>query len=936
MGLPAKFVGRWVADGNVMQTGYPGSSFSFCVTGATAITMQISNANRIAYRLDDDDYQVLPTLSSGTVRIQGLSRDTHHIKVVICTSLKTWTGTNCARVSDISVDAGHIYAPKSSKRKILVFGDSITEGCAADDSSISAPDRAWWNVLSDNLSLDITPVGIGGIGYENTSNGDYPSVSAIPSYIENINENTVVDDTNFDIVLLELGVNDWKSKTEIDSDYVSKVSDTLARIKSKYQKADIHALLPFNQNGWPSLKQAYQNSGVHIIDTDWYDTITFSDSLHPNQVGGRTIMTNLVNYLVNFYGSSYFEEDIMKRIDTIYLDKNGIVQKVSGASANTPLEPTVPSDGIKVSEVTVTSDSTNGELSDERSLAPSYAPDYTKKTDGFYLGVFFTRTKSENNGADRVANFFVSKNGVDWKHFNKAVALGKGGEYPFWGGDPSLIYYKEKFYVAVSQNDRKTDFLIYTSTDFKHWQGKRINLGLTEDNKMVWAPDFFVSKDGELYVCLAYYETESICDIFIAHCTNIDSLTFTNPVRIKLWDGVDTTKLSTDRKHIDATVYYNNGYYYMAVKNEVKARVEIFKSSEIYSGWEKINTSVFNDNVEGPSIINIHGKWHIWMDEFATSSTGLQSAYLHAESNDLINFNNWDVLTYDDETYEHNIRHGSVIYIDSKSRAQEVIRGINDFELPESKQKYCSMNGATAIETAKGAMIDLAGSYKENNYYVINNLVLYPHRYYRVTRPLIIKNITNPLNIDEVKFYFKNSGLFLKIEAIEGNGCNYVSTGSRIGNFAMKLEGKNGSRLVRTDYNPVYIMSIGNTDTTAKYIHLFDMSAENWCGSDVIIYLENTAAYSHNAIYHIRCQKFNGELTIHGELLKSITVNHIKLFAVKNGDKFSVYAEHVSQSFIHKMTFLSKGEMIAFTYVNVATPHTYLNSLDASAVEIVS
>lgn len=118
MGLPAKFVGRWVADGNVMQTGYLGSSFSFCVTGATAITMQISNANRIAYRLDDDDYQVLPTLSSGTVRIQGLSRDAHHIKVVICTSLKNWTGTNCARVSDISVDAGHIYAPKSSKRKI--------------------------------------------------------------------------------------------------------------------------------------------------------------------------------------------------------------------------------------------------------------------------------------------------------------------------------------------------------------------------------------------------------------------------------------------------------------------------------------------------------------------------------------------------------------------------------------------------------------------------------------------------------------------------------------------------------------------------------------------------------------------------------------------------------------------------------------------------
>lgn len=184
MGLPAKFVGRWVADGNTMQTGYPGSSFSFYVTGATAITMQISNATRIAYRLDDDDYQVLAS-SSGSVKIQGLSRDTHHVKVVICTSHTTWAGANYASISDISVDAGYIYAPKSSKRKILVFGDSITEGWCADDSLTSAPDRAWWNVLSDDLSLDVTPVGIGGIGYEHTSNNDYPEVAATPSYVEN-------------------------------------------------------------------------------------------------------------------------------------------------------------------------------------------------------------------------------------------------------------------------------------------------------------------------------------------------------------------------------------------------------------------------------------------------------------------------------------------------------------------------------------------------------------------------------------------------------------------------------------------------------------------------------------------------------------------------------------------------------------------------------
>lgn len=388
MGLPAKFIGRWVANGNAMQTGYPGSSFSFYVTGATAITIQISDATRIAYKLDDDDYQLL-VISSGSVKIRGLSRDTHRVKVVICTSHTTWAGSNYATVSGISVDTGYIYAQNKTKKNILVFGDSITEGWCADNSLVSAPDCAWWNVLSDKLVVDITPVGMGGIGYTNKSNGGYPAVNTTPSYIENISSDTAVSDTNFDVILLELGVNDWKSKTEVDSDYVSTVETVLTRIKSKYSKSDIHALLPFNQNGWPSLKQAYEDAGVHVISTDWYSNISFYDELHPNRSGGRIIANQLKDYLVNFYGGSYFKEDVMKRIDVIYLDKNGAVQKVSSESADAPVAPAIPDTGIKISEVTVSSDSTNGELVDKRFWASRYynadivsVKDYGAKGDG--------------------------------------------------------------------------------------------------------------------------------------------------------------------------------------------------------------------------------------------------------------------------------------------------------------------------------------------------------------------------------------------------------------------------------------------------------------------------------------------------------------------------------------------------------------------------
>ena len=190
---------------------------------------------------------------------------------------------------------------------------------------------------------------------------------------------------------------------------------------------------------------------------------------------------------------------------------------------------------------------------------------------------------------------------------------------------------------------------------------------MTDANRAVWAPDFFIGKDGSLYVSLSYSENWPTFDIVITRCTDIDSLTFSTPVPITLWDGIDTTNLSTDRSHIDSNIVLKDNEYYMAVKNEVKNKIEVFKSTDLYSGWKKITSSVFNDNTEGPTIKYINGIWHIWFDVFATKNTGLQSAYIHALSNDLINFFDYEELSHDDETYEHNIRHGSIIYIDNNS-----------------------------------------------------------------------------------------------------------------------------------------------------------------------------------------------------------------------------------------------------------------------------
>jgi hypothetical protein len=254
---------------------------------------------------------------------------------------------------------------------------------------VSAPECSWWNKLSEKLNIDIVPVGIGGIGYINDSNGNYPGVKNIPSYIENITSSSIVSNTDYDLIIIELGTNDWKSKTEVDNDYVSVVTACVNRIKAKYPNSDIHAMIPFNFNGYPSLNQAYGDTNVNIIPTSWYSGISFADSLHPNEAGSVTIANNLYSYFIDKYGINYFKEVVMKRIDTVYIDINGAVQKATGTMADSPVKPTLPLGAIRVADVVVEQGASTGTVVDNRDWLKVYGnlnivnvKDYGAKGDG--------------------------------------------------------------------------------------------------------------------------------------------------------------------------------------------------------------------------------------------------------------------------------------------------------------------------------------------------------------------------------------------------------------------------------------------------------------------------------------------------------------------------------------------------------------------------
>lgn len=386
--MQAKFVGRWVASGNNMTTGYPGSSFSFKVSGTHNVTIETSGASRVAYRIDDGAYV---KASSGTVTITGLTLSTHTIKVVLTTAANTWLGANYATVSSITVDSeGQILSDNPSKRRILVFGDSISAGNIwINGVNLYAPEYNYCSKLSDKLNTDIVVSAFGGIGYTVNANGGVPKLTNEPSYIENISSTLVNTDTDFDIILILLGVNDYKSRTEVDNDYVTAVTGCITRIKAKYPSADIHALIPFNNNGKPSLEQVYNAQGVHIVPQTWYSQITFGDSLHPNDSGHTVIANNLKSYFENYYGSAYFKEVTMKRIDTVYIGANGAVHKATGTMADNPVKPTLPTGAIRVADVVVEQGTSTGTVVDNRDWLKVYGnlnivnvKDYGAKGDG--------------------------------------------------------------------------------------------------------------------------------------------------------------------------------------------------------------------------------------------------------------------------------------------------------------------------------------------------------------------------------------------------------------------------------------------------------------------------------------------------------------------------------------------------------------------------
>lgn len=178
--------------------------------------------------------------------------------------------------------------PVECKRRILCYGDSITQGY---DSQY--PSLAYTNIIADVLDAEVVNKAIGGDRFN-------PDLAALP------------DAGRFDLVTVAYGTNDWShERREVLTDKAERFFELVAR---NYPDTPVCALLPLWRHDWMRVTEVGTFAEGHAIiraAAERHRNITIvngwellphlescvSDGLHPNDFGFQFMARNLLKHL---------------------------------------------------------------------------------------------------------------------------------------------------------------------------------------------------------------------------------------------------------------------------------------------------------------------------------------------------------------------------------------------------------------------------------------------------------------------------------------------------------------------------------------------------------------------------------------------------------------------------------------------------------------
>ena len=311
---PVGFVGRWfdstINGTNVKSTINQGSELYFKVKNTTSINVNfiVNTAYKtpyFAYSIDGADMtrQLVTSPTLPTV-----SLDEHIIRVVVdgvTEAEDKWIGERGFAFKDITVDStGTVIGVLPKNKKIMFFGDSITEGIRVlnmnADSDGNSATGAFPYIASTNLNAISYRVGFGGAGVTKGGNGGVPPLI---NFIDNMTKNKLAPYYEPDIVVVNIGTNDFDADTDV---FKSQYTAVINRLLIKYSGTPLFIMVPFNGTRKSEITDITNNKkGVYMVDTTGWD-ISTTDGLHPDVAGSIKAGTKLSDYIISTLGRNYF------------------------------------------------------------------------------------------------------------------------------------------------------------------------------------------------------------------------------------------------------------------------------------------------------------------------------------------------------------------------------------------------------------------------------------------------------------------------------------------------------------------------------------------------------------------------------------------------------------------------------------------------------
>lgn len=297
--------GRWfkktVGGGKYYFTNTGGSAIYFKVVGSKYINVNFVQNISIAtpffaYSVDGGSMKRQKVRES---KISVGNTKTHYVRLVVdavAEQENRWGEVGVGVKSIVPVTKeGVVTAIQPQNAMVAFYGDSITEGVRALNMALlptgtSATNSYAWYCAEQ---LDMIPyyAGYGGSGIIKTG-----SFNTCYNAITSFSASRKADKYDADVIVLEHGTNDVDVP---GSTFTSEYRRVLEKLHKDHPKAYIMAMIPLKQRHDQDIRDACRGlKYVTVVETSGWK-ISYTDGLHPNAKGGKTMGKNLAKVIAS-------------------------------------------------------------------------------------------------------------------------------------------------------------------------------------------------------------------------------------------------------------------------------------------------------------------------------------------------------------------------------------------------------------------------------------------------------------------------------------------------------------------------------------------------------------------------------------------------------------------------------------------------------------